>query len=140
VRHFLDALPPGADAAAAVATRDTIAAAYPETRRTYWRFSDRAVSGCNLFYMGEGAARVVAFWKQLERDRKKPWKMLRHLGALTLLRFALGRLSLTAALERLGRVAGARVAAVDMPFAEAAIDVDKPGDLTLAEAILRRSP
>ena len=37
------------------------------------------------------------------------------------------------------RVIGARVAAVRLPFAEAAIDVDKPADLALVEAILSRA-
>lgn len=141
VHHFLAQLPPGIHAAAAVATRQTIAAAYPQTRRTYWRFSDCAISGCNLFYLGgDGAAKVVAYWQRLEQDRKRPWAMLRHLGLGTLLRFALGRLTLAAALDRLGRKAGAKVTAIDMPFAEAAIDVDRPGDLALADSILRQRP
>jgi CTP:molybdopterin cytidylyltransferase MocA len=53
-----------------------------------------------------------------------------------LLRFLLGALSLEAAMRRLSRIIGATVCAVEMPFAEAAIDVDKPADLTLAERIL----
>ena len=40
------------------------------------------------------------------------------------------------ALAALGRRTGTRLAAVEMPFAEAAIDVDKPADLALAEAVL----
>lgn len=136
LRHFLAHVPSGADAAVALATRETISARYA-SRRTYWRFADCAVSGCNLFYLGAGAATVVAFWQRLENDRKAPWKMVRHLGPGVLLRFALKRLTLADALERLGRRAGAKAAAVDMPFAEAAIDVDRPADLTLAEAILK---
>lgn len=139
VQHFLARIPPGTGAAAALATSTTITAGYPETRRTYWRFADCAVSGCNLFYLGpDGGGKVVAFWQRLERDRKRPWAMIRHLGVGTLIRFALGRLTLAAALERLGARAGTTVIAVDMPFAEAAIDVDRPGDLALAERILGR--
>ncbi|MEM7709754.1 MAG: hypothetical protein AAF264_03205 [Pseudomonadota bacterium] len=62
--------------------------------------------------------------------------MLRQIGPLAALRYATGTLSLDAALSALGRRTGARIAAVDMPFAEAAIDVDKPADLTLANRIL----
>ncbi len=137
VRHFLATIADGTNAAAAVASRATIAAAYPETRRTYWRFADRHVSGCNLFLLsGREAAAIVEFWISLERHRKQPWVMIRRLGLLTLLRFALGRLSLDRALERLGGRVGARLAAIDMPFAEAAMDVDRPADLILAERIL----
>ncbi len=135
VRHFLDHVPVGIDAAVGLATRETISASYA-SRRTYWEFRDRAVSGCNLFYLGPNAASVVAFWQRLENDRKKPWKMVRHLGLASLLLFVARRLKLQGALDRLGRQAGARAAAIDMPFAEAAIDVDRPADLVLAEQIL----
>ena len=135
VRHFLGQIPEGVDAAVALATRETISARYA-SRRTYWEFRDRAVSGCNLFYLGPRAGAVVGFWQRLENDRKKPWKMVRHLGLASLLLFVARRLTLQGALDRLGRSAGARAAAVDMPFAEAAIDVDRPADLVLAEQIL----
>jgi CTP:molybdopterin cytidylyltransferase MocA len=41
-------------------------------------------------------------------------------------------------LRALSRRSGARLAVVALPFAEAAIDVDKPADLALAEAALAR--
>jgi CTP:molybdopterin cytidylyltransferase MocA len=72
----------------------------------------------------------------MERHRKRPWRLVAAIGPLTLLRFLAGRLTLDAALRRLSRIVGATVRAVDMPFAEAAIDVDKPADLALAERIL----
>lgn len=137
VRHFLAAIPEGCNAAVAVASRTTIAAAYPDTRRTYWRFRDQHVSGCNLFLLsGHEAALVVAFWAALERDRKRPWAMIRRLGPLTLARFALGLLRLDQALDQMSRRTGARLAAIDMPFAEAAMDVDHPSDQILADQIL----
>lgn len=137
VRHFLSAVPAGTNAAVAVASRRTIAAAYPDTRRTYWRFADVHVSGCNLFLLSGGAAAgVVGFWAALERERKRPWAMVRRLGPWTLVRFALGRLRLDQALAQLGRRTGAHLAAVDMPFAEAAMDVDRSSDLVLAARIL----
>lgn len=135
VEHFLAAVPWGCDGAVALARRETVEAKY-QSKRTYWRFADGEVSGCNMFYLGSAAAKAVAFWRQLETDRKKPWRVVRHLGFGMLLRFLTGRLSLSAALTRLSVVTGAQLAAVDMPFAEAPIDVDKPEDLMLAEAIL----
>ncbi|MGE4281445.1 MAG: nucleotidyltransferase family protein [Magnetospirillum sp.] len=137
VRHFLTSIADDTNAAVGVANRVTISAAYPETRRTYWHFADHDVSGCNLFLLnGREAAAIVQFWITLERDRKRPWVMIRRLGPLTLLRFALGRLRLYQALDRLGQRVGGRLEAIDMPFAEAAMDVDRPGDLILAEQIL----
>lgn len=135
VRYFLGHIPHGADGVVALARRDTIEAQY-KTRRTYWRFADAAYSGCNLFYLSRNSSSAVTFWRQLEADRKKPWRVVRRLGMGTLLAFLLGWLSLPAALTRLSKVTGASLGFVDMPFAEAAIDVDKPDDLFLAETIL----
>ena len=140
VGHFLRAAPPDAAAVAALARRETVLAAYPGTRRTWLRFRNGAFSGCNLFLLADagGAARAVAFWRRAEGARKRPLAMARALGPLVVLRFALGRLALDEALDALGRRCGARLAAVEMPFADAAVDVDKPDDLALAEATLRQ--
>lgn len=139
VRHFLDHVPAAADVAAGIATDRTIQAAYPDTRRTYLRFRDIAFSGCNLFLFRTGRARNVAdLWRQVERHRKRPWRMVAMLGLGNLIGFLLGRLTLQDALARMSAKTEARLAAVDMPFAEAAIDVDKPADLELVRAILAR--
>ncbi len=143
VEHFLDRLPAGADAVAGLARAETIQGAHPGTRRTYLRFRDGAYSGCNLFALLAPPARdAVSFWSRVERDRKRPWRMVRHLGLGALLSFATGRLRLAAALDRLGGRTGSVLRVVDMPFADAAVDVDRPDDLRLAERILagRRSP
>lgn len=140
VEYFLSHLPAGADAVAALARSQTIEATYPGIRRTYLRFSDGAYSGCNLFaFMTPAARRGVAFWRRVEDNRKRPLTMMRQVGWLTALRYAIGRLSLAQALRALGRRAEARLAIVDMPFAEAAIDVDKEADMVIAEAVLRRA-
>lgn len=138
VAHFLAAAPAGADAAAALARAEVVRTAYPGTRRTWLRFRDGAFSGCNLFLLsGPRAAAVVGYWRRIEQDRKRPLAMVALLGPIALLRYALGALPLDAALAALGRRAGgAQLAAVDMPFADAAVDVDKPEDLALAEAVL----
>jgi GTP:adenosylcobinamide-phosphate guanylyltransferase len=140
VSHFLAASPSGADATAALARDKVILAAYPGTRRTWLRFRDGAFSGCNLFLLrnAPAAGGAVAFWRRVEQDRKRPLAMMRLLGPLAVLRFALGIMPLSAALKALGRRVGARLAVVEMPFAEAAVDVDKPEDLALAEAILAK--
>jgi GTP:adenosylcobinamide-phosphate guanylyltransferase len=137
VEHFCAAAPADADVAVALATATTIRRAYPDSIRTYYRFGGEGYSGCNLFLMqGAAAAKVAAFWSEMERHRKRPWRLIAAIGPLTLLRFLVGALSLESAMRRLSRIVGATVRVVEMPFAEAAIDVDKPADLTLAERIL----
>ncbi len=127
----------GADAVAAVARSDTVLAAYPGAQRTWLRFRGGAFSGCNLFLLRTPAAsRAVAFWQQVEGHRKQPLAMARLVGATGLLGYALRLLTLPGAVRLLERRVGARLAAVELPFADAAIDVDKPADLLLVEQAL----
>jgi GTP:adenosylcobinamide-phosphate guanylyltransferase len=139
VRWFVDHLPPDADVAAGLARSDLVMAAAPEGKRTFLRFSDGAYSGCNLFYFATPAAsRVVDLWQEVEAHRKQPVKLLRRLGPLTAARYALGALPLGEALNALGRLARIKAAVVEMPFGEAAIDVDKAEDLVLARRLAGR--
>jgi CTP:molybdopterin cytidylyltransferase MocA len=141
VEHFCRAAPATADVAIGLATDAVIRTQHPQSVRSYYRFGGIGYSGCNLFLLRTGAAeRAAAFWQAMERHRKRPWRLALAIGPLTLCRFWMGRLSLEAALGRLSRLAGARIVALELPFAEAAIDVDKPVDLALAEAILARRP
>jgi GTP:adenosylcobinamide-phosphate guanylyltransferase len=139
VEHFCAAAPADADLAVAVASETTIRRAYPDSIRTYYRFAGKGYSGCNLFLARTPAVmKIASFWSEIERHRKRPWRLVAAIGPLVLLRFLLGMLSLEAACLRLSGIVGATVRAVEMPFAEAAIDVDKPADLALAEQILGR--
>src|SRR5262249_12731621 len=132
VEHFCAAVPANVDVAVALASAPTHKRAYPEAFRPYSRVGGGGYSGCRpLLLPRTGAAKVAAFWSDMERHRKRPWRLVAAIGPLTLLRFLLGMLSLEAALRRLSHIVGASIWAVEMPFAEAAIDVDKPADLAL---------
>lgn len=129
----------GADLAAGLAPASVILRDYPAAQRTFLRFRDDRYSGCNLFaLLTPQAAAAVRFWTRAEQHRKRPWRLARSFGFGSLLLFALGRLTLDDAMRRASQKVGAAVAAVRMPYAEAAIDVDKPADLVLVEEILRR--
>ncbi len=137
IDYLLDHAPLDADAVAAVVEQAVIQAAYPETARTYMRFRDVAFSGANLFLLRNPDAKgVVAFWRHVEANRKHPLRLMAALGFATILRFVTGRLDLAHALGTLGRRCGARLGVVRMPYAQAAIDVDKPADLALVTRIL----
>ena len=112
-------------------------ARYPDSGRTWIRLRDGAYKGGNLFALfSPRAALATEFLRRIERFRKRPWRLVAALGPLTLTRFALGRLDLADALAAVSRVVGVRVDSVDMPFAECALDVDRPEDLALATRIL----
>jgi len=125
------------DICVGLATEKTIQAEYPETKRTYLRFSDEAVSGCNLFYIAnEDGLKAIEFWRSVQHLRKNPLKLAKKVGVLIWFKYALGRLSLKAAFDYAAGRIGITAAPVLLPFAEAAIDVDKPSDLELVEQIL----
>ena len=128
----------GADICVGFATETVIQAEFPETKRTYLRFSDEAVSGCNLFYIAnEEGAKAIAFWQSVQHLRKNPIKLARKVGVLVGLKYAAKRLSLMGAFNYAAGRIGITAAPVLLPFAEAAIDVDKPADLELVESILQ---
>ena len=138
VSHFLNAVPADADAALGLARSEVVLAEMPDTKRTWLRFAEGAYSGCNLFYFASPKAHALAeLWQHVEALRKRPVAMLRLLGISYALRYALGWLKLSSALARLGQLAGgAKAAVVEMPFARAAVDVDKPADKELVERLL----
>jgi len=126
-----------ADLLVGLVSRRVIEALHPESTRTYIRLRGDAWSGANLFVFRSAAGRRAAeFWMRAERHRKQPWRLAFAIGPGALLRFALGRLDLAGAFAYLSRSVGCRVAPLALPFAEAAIDVDRPSDLALAEKVL----
>src|SRR3546814_15937503 len=87
--------------------------------------------------MGPAGMRLPEVWRRAEQQRKKPWRIAAVFGPVLLLGYLLRRLTLDEAMARISARLGVRVAAVTMPMAEAAIDVDKAEDLLLAGEILR---
>lgn len=138
VRTFIQgAKAAGTDICVGLATEAVIQPDYPETKRTYLRFSDVAVSGCNLFYIANAEGlKAISFWQSVQHLRKNPLKLARKIGVGIGVKFATGRLSLGGAFDYAADKIGITAAPVLLPFAEAAIDVDKPSDLELAETIL----
>ena len=119
----------GYDAMVGLALYDQVAAAYPGIKRTVLKFQDNAYCSCNLFaFLTPRGRRVADFWRQVEQQRKHPVRMLRILGWTTVLRYLLGRLSLSEALARLSRRLQLRLGFVLLPFPEAAVDVDSVDD------------
>ena len=127
----------GSDVAFAMVERRTVEAEWPETKRTWIKARGGQYSGANLFALASPRAEAaLAFWSGVERDRKKVLRLLAFLGPLILVRALTRTISLNAAVARLGRRLGLTARAVVLPYAEAAIDVDKPEDLELVERIL----
>lgn len=129
----------GQNVAVGVVERRTMLAAYPDARRTWLKFRGGAYSGANLFALyNEEAKPAVAFWSSVEQDRKKGWKIFARFGPRLLLRALSRTISFKDAMARAGDSLSLRAEPIILPFAEAAIDVDKPADLALVTGILER--
>jgi GTP:adenosylcobinamide-phosphate guanylyltransferase len=139
LQHFLaEAAESGADLCVGLATAETILGRFPQAKRTFLTFGRDRVSGCNLFALrSKQALKALAFWHHLEGVRKRPWRLIGAFGSLALLRFAMGTLTLDSAFALASRRLDLTARPILMPFAEAAVDVDKPEDKELAELILK---
>jgi CTP:molybdopterin cytidylyltransferase MocA len=136
LQRFLDSAPEDCDLAVALAPADVVGAAYPGATRTFYRLGKQRFSGCNLFLVrSPKAARVADFWRNLEAYRKRPLRLIWQIGPLALIKVLLGLMNAEQAFAYLSRKAGATIRHVELPIAEAAIDVDKPADLELVERI-----
>lgn len=129
----------GADVCVGLASRDIIQPAYPHVKRTYLNLKGASVSGCNLFYIANAnGLEAIRFWKVAQHDRKRPWRLASRIGWGVLFRVLTGRLTLDGVFDFASSRLGITLRPVLLPFAEAAIDVDKPSDKTLVEDILHR--
>jgi len=126
------------DAAVALVPEEAVSDDFPGMRRTITRLRDGGYCGANLFaFPTARGQRLLQHWTAVEARRKRPWRLvLGALGPLAVARYALGRLTLPAALETLSRRLGIRIGAVILPWGRAAVDVDSAADLRHVEAVL----
>lgn len=116
-----------------------IKAMHPDSKRTYLPFRDTKLSGANLFaFMTPESVKVLEFWKNVESERKRPWKLFKAFGFFNLVGLMLRQLSVKGAFRRASKVLGVETVAVNLPFAEAAIDVDSPRDYMQVTKILEQ--
>lgn len=119
--------------------RRHIEAHHPGSKRTYLPFRGEGYSGANLFaFMSKDAVPVINFWKRIERERKKPWKLFAAFGWRNLAGLLFKRFNIDQAFERASKMLGVQAVPVKLPFAEAAIDVDSPQDYAQVTDILER--
>jgi len=140
VRELIEGTPADADLGVALAKQEDIEIAMPGSKRTYLRFADGSWSGCNLFYLRTPRSEAaLATWRSVEKDRKRPWRLVGRLGLATLASYALGRLGLDAGIARLGHRIGIEARLVRASDGLAAVDVDTLQDLQNIRDLLPRT-
>ena len=127
----------GADLAIGVVAQEVMIRRFPSSERTWIGFKGGRYSGANLFAFGsDKIAPAIELWRGVEQDRKKGWRLLAALGPALLLGALFKLRTLDQSVEAVGRKLGLSIRAVQLSDPRAAIDVDKPADLELVEAIL----
>ena len=128
----------GADVTVGLVSAQLVRNAFPAVRRTALPFRDGSYCGCNLYaFLTPEAQRAPAAWMQVERHRKRPWRMVGALGMGVTMRFLLGQLTLEAVTDLASDRMGASVRPIFLSQPEAGFDVDTAAQLHAAEAFLR---
>lgn len=120
-------------------TRQAMESRFPTSNRTYIKLKGVEIAGGDL---SVGRAEVVddneALWIALTDARKHAWKLARLVGIFTLVKFLTRQMDLDEIQAKAGQAVNGQVQIVLDPPAELAMDVDKPQQVELLRADLRR--
>ncbi len=115
-----------------VVRREVMEARYPYSKRTYIRLKDMEVCGGDMNMLSTSVTSLdPAIWEKLTAARKKPFKQAYILGLDNLLLLLLRVISLDDAVSRISKRLHMTGRAIVCPYAEIAMDVDKPHQLEL---------
>ncbi len=115
-----------------VVRREVMEARFPGSKRSYVRLRDMEVCGGDMnIFRAELVRTRAELWDRLVAARKSVFKQAALIGYGTLLLMLLGRLTIESAAERAGKSMGLRGRGIVCPYAEVAMDVDKPYQLDI---------
>jgi GTP:adenosylcobinamide-phosphate guanylyltransferase len=110
--------------------RRVMDARFPRSERTFTRLRDVDVTQADLAVVHSDILDTnQALWESIVRVRKQPWRMARVVGLRTLLKLVFRRLTIAGLEATAQRILGAPVSVGFTPYAELAMDVDKPHHL-----------
>lgn len=128
----------GADINYAVVTKETMEARFPGSQRSYVRLRDMNVCGGDLNVLRASIAGHDELWERIIGARKSAWRQVSLLGYDLLLQFLLRRITLEAAGQKVSERLGLAGVGTLSPYAELAMDVDKPAHLEVVEKAMRK--
>ncbi|MEZ4636878.1 MAG: NTP transferase domain-containing protein [Caldilineaceae bacterium] len=142
VRWFVEACRPmHRDIYWGVVSQTVMEKTFPQSRRSYLRLREGKFCSGDLFLVDlQVGLRAHKRMEPYFDSRKNILRQLRMLGFGTILAFLLGRLSLAGLLKVVEREVDASGAAIQLPFAEPGMDIDKPHQLAQVQAYLADHP
>ncbi len=130
-------LPTDVDLCYTVVKREVVEARYPGSKRTYARLKDMEVCGGDLNVLRTSVISMnPEIWERLIASRKNPIKQAAIIGFDTLFVMAFRMLTMDQAVNKVTSRLKMTGRAVVCPYAEIAMDVDKPIQLEMIRADL----
>ncbi len=127
-----------ADAAIAMTPAQVILDAYPEGKRAFHNLRDGGWSSCNLYaVMTEKALVAAKIFEGGGQFGKNPQRILKAFGLVFMLLYRLKLASMASLFKLLSRRWKMDLQLIQMPYADAPIDVDNLADVILTEKILK---
>ena len=127
----------GASLCYPIVERSVMEAQFPGSGRTFRHTLDGAYCGGDIFGLAPEMARAnLAFFQALSAGRKSALALARALGPGVVLRLLTRRLRLSGLEQRFSAILGAPCKAIVSPYAEVAMDVDKPHHLEVVSQAL----
>lgn len=122
-----------------IVSREDSEKRFPGVQRTYATLREGCFTGGNIFVVNP--AIVTSCYSQIRQGtelRKSPWKLCRLLGIGFLCKYLCRSLSLGELELKLMKLFSLEAKIVVTHHPEIGVDVDKPGDLRIVEAVLSR--
>jgi GTP:adenosylcobinamide-phosphate guanylyltransferase len=137
--HFcVEMLASGAEVGVAMTPAATILEAYPDGKRAFHELKDGGWSSCNLYAVtSPRAIKAAKVFETGGQFGKQPRRILKAFGLKFMLMYRFSLATMDGMANYLSKRWNVSVKVVRMPFADAPIDVDNPGDFTRTEAILK---
>lgn len=123
-----------------VVTRQVMEQRFPTSKRTYIHLKDMAVCGGDMNMVHTRALTSdMDFWQELIATRKNPIKQASLIGFDTVFRLLIRQITLQQAVKNVAKRVNLTGQALVCPYAEIAMDVDKPHQLEMLRADLLRT-
>lgn len=122
-----------------VVPREAMEARFPGSKRTYTKLKDIQLSGGDINVVSKDSViSKTGLWKRLEAARKSPIKTAGLVGFDTLFLILFRLVDLDGAVKNASKRLKIKARAIISPYAEVAMDVDKPHQLELLRADLTK--
>jgi GTP:adenosylcobinamide-phosphate guanylyltransferase len=129
---------PDSDLEYCVVEKETMETRFPGANRSYVRLQDVEVCGGDMNVVHARLVQDTTFWERMFEARKNPLRQAALLGPDLLFLLLTRRTTIDGAVKRVSKRLGLKGRAVISPYAEIAMDVDKPHQLDLVIADLSK--